>query len=448
MRRATLLVLLAVLLAFPTAAQNTDIEALSGLQFSFGNPGARALGMGGAFLGLADDASAAEANPAGLTILRKTEVSIETRNVNTTQSFVVGGTFPDQLERNDFTTYGEGVPVAFASVVTPIGDNLALAAYFHSPIDFETTITNTLFQEDAFGNRFFDPVRFFLGPQGPISEEECFGSQFDDCLIFDLLPRAVAIDIRLQTYGVAAAWSGGKLSVGVAGRYQTLEQRALSLTTDFDLVPLFATEQVADDEDFTVSAGFKYAFSNRISVGGVYKQGAEFETEIINHELSSGDAFSVGSPTFHVPDVYGLGLSVRPIQDLTINADALLVTHSNATNEFVSTIFGDSEGARAFASKDVTEIHLGVEYAFSRARIPFLVRLGWWRDPAHAITYENTGVLFEPGQVFARILYPGSEDQDHVTGGFGLAWPNFQIDVAYDTSDVYKVGSLSAVYRF
>src|SRR5207247_8234367 len=29
----------------PLAAQNTDIESLSGLQFNFGNPGARSLGM-------------------------------------------------------------------------------------------------------------------------------------------------------------------------------------------------------------------------------------------------------------------------------------------------------------------------------------------------------------------------------------------------------------------
>jgi hypothetical protein len=32
-------------------AQNTDIEALSGLKFNFGNPGARSLAMGGAFIG-------------------------------------------------------------------------------------------------------------------------------------------------------------------------------------------------------------------------------------------------------------------------------------------------------------------------------------------------------------------------------------------------------------
>src|SRR5205814_3471143 len=80
MRRTFLVLALCSFAALPAAAQNTDIEALAGLQFNFGNPGARSLGMGGAFLGLADDASATEANPAGLTILRKPEVSLEARN--------------------------------------------------------------------------------------------------------------------------------------------------------------------------------------------------------------------------------------------------------------------------------------------------------------------------------------------------------------------------------
>jgi hypothetical protein len=32
--------------------------------------------------------------------------------------------------------------------------------------------------------------------------------------------------------------------------------------------------------------------------------------------------------------------------------------------------------------------------------------------------------------------------------GAGLAWPRFQIDAAYDSSDTYKVGSISMVTRF
>src|SRR5712692_8537083 len=100
------------------AAQNTDIESLSGLQFNFGNPGARSLGMGGAFLGLADDASAAEANPAGLTVLRKPEVSLEVRNYQEQQLFTTSGTFPT-VERTPFTHYSQRVELTFGSFVYP-----------------------------------------------------------------------------------------------------------------------------------------------------------------------------------------------------------------------------------------------------------------------------------------------------------------------------------------
>ncbi|MBK5259493.1 MAG: hypothetical protein JJE51_07850, partial [Thermoanaerobaculia bacterium] len=108
MRRSSLLFALVALLALPVAAQNTDIESLSGLQFNLGNPGARSLGMGGAFLGLADDASAAEANPAGLTILRKPEISIEGRNYLERQLFTTSGTFPD-LKRTGFTNHSDRI---------------------------------------------------------------------------------------------------------------------------------------------------------------------------------------------------------------------------------------------------------------------------------------------------------------------------------------------------
>src|ERR1043165_7697093 len=110
--------LLALTAALPVFAQNTDIESLSGLQFNFGNPGARSLGMGGAFLGLADDASAAEAHPAGLTILRKPEVSVELRNSVEQQTFTTSGEYPN-LVRTDFNHYSQRAPITFASAVYP-----------------------------------------------------------------------------------------------------------------------------------------------------------------------------------------------------------------------------------------------------------------------------------------------------------------------------------------
>src|SRR5437764_12149364 len=126
------LIILIALVTVPAVAQNTDIESLSGLQFNFGNPGARSLGMGGAFLGLADDASAAEANPAGLTILRKPEVSIEARNYLEQQILTTSGTFPN-LTRTAFTHYSNRIEPTFASFVYPI-KNFTIGAYYHEPL--------------------------------------------------------------------------------------------------------------------------------------------------------------------------------------------------------------------------------------------------------------------------------------------------------------------------
>src|SRR3954453_7227001 len=127
MRRFVFAAIVCSLVALPLAAQNTDIESLSGLQFNFGNPGARSLGMGGAFLGLADDASAAEANPAGLTILRKPEVSVEARNYLEQQMLTTSGTFPN-VSRTAFTHYSQRVDLTFASIVYPF-KHFTIGAY-------------------------------------------------------------------------------------------------------------------------------------------------------------------------------------------------------------------------------------------------------------------------------------------------------------------------------
>ena len=94
---------------------------------------------------------------------------------------------------------------------------------------------------------------------------------------------------------------------------------------------------------------------------------------------------------------------------------------------------------------DVVELRLGAEYLFP-TKIPIALRAGFWRDPAHGVKWN--GPLNDPNYVAEALLFPGSEDQNHYTIGAGLAWPRFQIDFAYDTSDTYKVGSISMVTRF
>jgi long-subunit fatty acid transport protein len=453
---------LLVLAALPAAAQNTDIESLSGLQFNFGNPGARSLGMGGAFLGLADDASAAEANPAGLTILRKPEVSVEARNFLEQQVLTTSGTFPD-LQRTAFTHYSNRVVVSFASVVYPI-KNFTIGAYYHEPLRNAGAGAVLPVRNEFSGALESDVPNFFLprGGNAPVSEAECnsIRQQTKDpfsCLEFVVNPFITALDVRQRTFGLAGAWKVGKFSFGANARYQTFHEESLT----FRVTPTFAFSSISaqatavenngqlelkDQNDVTFGAGIKYAATDKLSFGAVYKQGPKFVTPTFIATAETGLKYEkLADTTFHIPDIYGLGVSFRPIPVLTINADAVRVKYSNLTDDFVSTVADVQDINNPYEAPDVTEIHLGGEYFFS-TKIPFALRAGVWRDPAHAIEWR--GPLDAGDRVGAAILYPKGEDQTHWSIGAGFAWPRFQIDFAYDSSKHYKVGSLSMVTRF
>src|SRR5262245_287914 len=82
MRRFRVIVIATALLSLPAAglAQNNEDQNF----FDFSLPGARGRAIGGAFVAVADDATAAYSHPAGLTPLFRPEVSIEVRRWNFT----------------------------------------------------------------------------------------------------------------------------------------------------------------------------------------------------------------------------------------------------------------------------------------------------------------------------------------------------------------------------
>ena len=163
-RRSTPLrtLLFAILAAFSlpgSGAAQTEAEVNAGIQFNFTTPGARSLALGGAFVGRADDATAAFTNPAGLVNLTEPQVSTEMRR------FTFNNTFTDRGHAFGFAT-GVGVDtveglrlgeaeddvtsLSFLSFVYPRGVSpvwgksdkptarWALAAYRHELLSFET----------------------------------------------------------------------------------------------------------------------------------------------------------------------------------------------------------------------------------------------------------------------------------------------------------------------
>ena len=91
MRSCGVLLLLVLLVLLAPAHASAQNSVQIPMQFDFLNPGAKSLALGGAFVGLADDATAGFANPAGLRELSRPEISIEIRGRRVESPFLDRG---------------------------------------------------------------------------------------------------------------------------------------------------------------------------------------------------------------------------------------------------------------------------------------------------------------------------------------------------------------------
>lgn len=138
---------LAVLLAAwaPPAAAQLDSALLSKLRFNLTNPGGKSLAMGGAFSAIADDATAALANPAGLGLISSIEIAVSGKRVNETLALstarsVATGSLVTPYPPVTTSSVGldaSSTGVEFAGVVVPISRRLVAALTYAENLRFE-----------------------------------------------------------------------------------------------------------------------------------------------------------------------------------------------------------------------------------------------------------------------------------------------------------------------
>ena len=407
-------------------------------QFSFSNPGARSLGLAGAFVALADDATAAWANPAGLVQIAKPEVSVEVRYWSYSTPFVSGGRLRGEptgvgldtvsgihTDTDEYDVTG----LAFLSFVYP-GDRWSLSVYRHVLANLETQgETEGLFSEGADGETF----RFL---------DQRNGMQLD-----------------VISYGLSGAYRITEaLSVGVGLIYYDT-----SFTIDSDLYlwddlddPLgsgtsylpehYVIGQTLYGSDRTLgfSAGILWKISPLWSFGGRYREGPVTHPSgqvRVGSILDLGPEYSPGSvfdfdveEDIELPDNYGLGVAYRSADGrLTIGFEWDRVTYSDALDNL--------EEDDQFM-EDADQLHLGGEWVFLETKPLLAIRAGVWHDPDHQ-TRAN-----ENADDHTRALLRPGEDQLHYALGVGLAFKNFQVDGALDFSDTVNTASLSVIYSF
>jgi len=435
--------------ATPARGQSND-EIQSALQWNLSTPGARSLALGGAFLALADDATAAYANPAGLAQLQRPELSVEGRSWDFTSRFADRGHQPatgvtgigvdtvDGLQLAD--RHDRSAGVSFASYVQG-GRRGAWALYRHQVADFEASLVS------------HGP---FAGPRDAPARA---------------VPARSRLGLTIESWGAAAALRPrAELSLGLALSWQRFRLRSHTdrfdrrertgdpivdgLTGGFFGPADFLPENVLNvqtlegtDDDLTGSLGVLWRPVTAWSFGAVYRRGGDFGFEARFVQGPAGDDPGAVEPSvggagvFHAPDSYGAGVAWRPRDDLVIAFDWDRVRYSMLADDLVNVLLAGRGEERFFTIADADELHLGAEYQAVAWRVPVAFRLGAWRDPDHRLRYGGRNPVL-------RARFAAGEDQLHWSGGLGVVLGRAQVDVALDASDLVDTLSLSTVARF
>lgn len=421
---------------FSIAIPGFGQEQPATFEFSFSNPGARSMALGGAFAALADDATAAFANPAGLVQLIEPEISAEGRQANRQTEYVAGGRVAGEptgegldtvrgLRRGVSDQRQTGLP--FASIVVPV-KTWSFALYRQQWADFE--LASQI--DGLFGVEDGEEVR-----------------------AGDLRTR---IRVNVVNTGLAAAYRLNErlsLGIGIASYQAVMDSFAEEFAQDeeefYEESP-FSPDRLdttythhAEDSGVSFHAGFLWRATPRWSVGGYYRQGPRLTLRVketagpAESDVPAGTVVLDETSPLSLPDVYGLGIAFRsPSGAWTVGGEWSRVGYSSITEGLDVDVLDPNQ----VLLDDGDEVHLGLEYVFVRAKPILALRLGAWLDPAHRVVAGPTADSFE------RAVFAGGDDQVHVTGGLGLVFKQLQIDLGADVSEFAELVSLSLVYRF
>jgi long-subunit fatty acid transport protein len=372
--------------------------------------GARALGMGGAFIAIADDATAASWNPGGLIQLEKPEISI------------VGG-YVSRSEDNNFGTNPEASGsqstsnsnLNYLSVAYPFkaaNRNMIVSLNYQRLYDFNRNWNFSLDMKDSL---FTAPVAYQYKQKGALY---ALGLAYSA----EITPRLSA-GITLNYWGDFInqnRWEqhysrvGSVLQGTFPGSFSTGKSENYSFS------------------GWNATLGFLWKMAEHWTMGGVFK--TPFAASV-DHDITADNA--VNYPTFptantqttssnqyseelQMPMSYGLGLAYRFSDRFTVSGD-LYRTHwsdfmyKNYLGVKTSAISGQPEATSNISN--TTWFRFGGEYLIigNKYVVPF--RAGVFYDPAPA---------------------EGSADNYYgISLGSGIAYDRFIFDIAYQ----YRFGN-------
>jgi long-subunit fatty acid transport protein len=369
--------------------------------------GARAMGMGGAFIGVADDATAASWNPAGLIQLERPEIS------------VVGDYFS---KREEFSS-GARPEINNTGKVDDFNLNYLSLAY---PFHFHRNIVVSLNYQRLYDfNRSFSHRLVFSSAGLDVTQDKHFDQ--DGFLGAVGIAAAIQITPKLSLGVTLNLWTGKLLWDN--GWKETLTERSVGTQGGVPVaIDTVVTDEYADFSGINVNFGFLWNITSALTLGGIIK--TPFDASI-DHKFSFCQTSEFGPPVdatvtsqqsfveeveLRMPLSYGLGLAWRVSDALTLDLDVYR-THwnkyilSDSRGNRFSPIDGRPESQSDI--KDTTQVRVGGEYLFlfPEKHMVVPIRAGFFYDP-------------EPSQGDVKDFYGFSL-------GSGIAYKRFVFDIAY-----------------
>ncbi len=426
----------AVLIVFPALASAQAVQNIV-LRNSF-NPigaGARGLGMGGAFIGVADDGTAASFNPAGLAQLRRTEIALvgfSDRLRSSRNELDTGRRVSESADHQKPDFFGLAVPFELS------GRSLTVQLSYQRSVD--------LFGKGTASTRDTVSLRD-LGIASPGNAE----------LRGEIAPTQEG---AFHTVSLATGYQAtSRLHLGLAVNYWLADWTS-SGQTNFSVFTLLGgrstllrsdVRQFQQDQSlrgFNLTTGFLLRYS-RVSLGGVVRWPFAGDYELLETGKTTSVEFgkppvitpteSSASSRLHWPQSAGLGIALRPFRGLTLAADysqshwsrttlddipdgALLTPRAPAENgvepepAYSNRNFFDLLPASQTATSNTSQWRVGAEYLLSLSKLVIPLRGGTFRDQSP---------VQDLGRGQGRRI-------DGFTAGTGLNFKRLVLDLAFE----------------
>lgn len=374
--------------AAPAAAQvsperDTDRIDITGRQNLTLGSGARAYGMGGAFLARADDATAASWNPAGLSYLRVPEVSL----VGVVNSFdTERGVDYDHFDGNAIDFAALTWPVALGETSGAMQVSYQRAISFDGKRSIQSTGATQTYTEDLSSDGGFDVVAFGTGLR---------------------LSRRVRAGVTVNR------WLNG-YDQRMTRYYRTPNLRP-ERQFDLDFRP----------RGWSFNLGLMFSPVESVNLAVVYKTPFTADVRLDkarrDYWVEDGalqevtrNAYASEAVRLEFPSSYGFGLSWRPIDTLTLSADFTRTSWSEAriqdyfdigvtlravdgvpspppppnvypnfqypTLKAVPDPDDPDDPARLLGQQDAEQIRVGVEWVLIAGRVKVPLRGGYFND--------------------------------------------------------------------